>query len=71
MPLVRPGLGFAGFVYRRCYGYRSCVFQRFIRYLINRYLINTYFIHCLFRGHYNIMNRLRRVLRRLSLYHNK
>ena len=39
----RAGLGFAGFVYRRCYGYRSCVFRRFIRYLINRCLINASF----------------------------
>ena len=43
MSSVGPGLGFARFVYRRCYGYWSCVFQRFIRYLINRCLINTSF----------------------------
>ena len=40
-----PWIGLRGFVYRRCYCYRSCAFQRFI-------------IHCLFRGYYNIMNRL-------------
>ena len=43
MPSVRPGLGFARFVYRPCYGYQSYVIQRFIRFLINRSLINTSF----------------------------
>ena len=39
----------------------------------NKLLSNQYFIHCLFRGHYNIINRLRRVLRHLSLLacHNR
>ena len=39
-------------------------------YLSNKSLSNQYFIHCLFRDHYNIMNRLRWVLRRPSLFHN-
>ena len=40
-------------------------------YLSNKSLSNQYFIHCLFRGHYNIMNRLRWVLRRPTLFHNR
>ena len=37
----------------------------------NKSLSNQYFIHCLFRGHYDIMDRLRLVLRRPSLFHNR
>ena len=34
----------SGFVYRRCYGFRSCAFQRFIRlaYLINDVFVRAY-----------------------------
>ena len=38
-----------------------------VYYVSNKSLSNQYFIHCPFRGLYNIMNRLRRVLQRLSL----
>ena len=37
----------------------------------NKSLSDQYFIHCLFRGHYDIMDRLRPVLRRPSLFHNR
>ena len=60
------GLGFSGFVYRRCY-VSGLVCSNGLLGLSNKSLSIQYFIHCLFRGHYNIMNRLRWVLRRLSL----
>ena len=37
----------------------------------NKSLSDQYFIHCLFRGHYDIMGRLRPVLRRPSLFPNR
>ena len=40
---IQPWIGLCEVCFRGCYGYRSCAFQRFIRFLINRCLINTSF----------------------------